>query len=56
MKTADYTYGDADDVADRLMESGDVSLSDLHAALINALRRIAALENSARQARDSAPA
>jgi hypothetical protein len=39
----DYTYGTADDVADRLMYS-DVDLCDAVGALANAMRRIAALE------------
>ena len=41
----DYTYGEAKEVAERLMAANCASTDDLLAALINALRRIAALEH-----------
>lgn len=41
----DLTYGEADEVAERLMCANDVTVSDLTGALANALRRIASLEH-----------
>lgn len=40
----ELTYGDAADVADHLMSAPDVELTDIHSALVNALRRVATLE------------
>ncbi len=51
MNLTGLTQGDPDEVADYLMNSDDVSLSDVACALANAMRRIATLERQLETAR-----
>lgn len=47
--SSDWTYGEAADVYERLMSDADVGIGEVHAALCNAMRRIAALERHVAQ-------